>query len=79
MVFLVFYRVRALAGLGAHLECPGRPFGVPRELILGLNMSSLGVESEPSLRVGLSGSSVAVDSELTSAVSIPRKLFEVVA
>ena len=79
MVFLVFYRVRALAGLGANLECPGKSFWVPGELILGFNMSSFAVESEPSLRVGLSGSSVAVESELTSAVSIPRKLFGVVA
>ena len=65
-------------GIGAHLECPGRSFWVPRELILGLNMSSVAVESEPSLRVGRSGSSIAVESELTSAVSIQRKLFGVV-
>ena len=65
MVFLVFYRVRALVGIGVNLECPGRSFWVPRELILDPNLSSAAVESEVILRVGLSGSSIAVKSELT--------------
>ena len=33
--FLVFYRVWAWVGIGAHLDCPGRSFWVARELILG--------------------------------------------
>ena len=65
VVFLVFYRVRALVGIGAHLECPGKPFWVLREFILGPNMSSVAVESEPTLRLGLSWSSIVVESELT--------------
>ena len=69
MDFLVLYRARALVGIGSNLECPGRSFWVPRELILGLNMSSVAVESEPSLRVGLSGSSIAVESELIFQVA----------
>ena len=41
-------------------------------------MSSVAVKSELSLRVGRSGSSIAVESDLTSAASIQQKLFGVV-
>ena len=33
-------------GIGAHFEFPGRSLSVPRELILGPNLSAVAVESE---------------------------------
>ena len=57
---------------------PGEAFLGPQRAHSGSRMSSVAVESEPSLRLGRSGSSIAVESELTSAVCIRRKLFGVV-
>ena len=80
VIFGGFPRVLAGLGLGGHrssLGVPGDAFLGPQRAHSGSRMSSVAVESEPSLRVGLSGSSIAVESELTSAVSIQRKLFGV--
>ena len=73
--------VLAGRGLGGHRSS----LGVPGEVILGRQrahsgsrMSSAAVEWEPILRLGPSGSSIAVESELTCAIFIQRKLFGVV-
>ena len=67
--FLVFYRVQGSVPSGAHLECPGRSFWVPRELILGTNLSSAAVESEPNQSFWVRMSSAAVElSELNQSL-----------
>ena len=81
VIFGGFPRVLAGLGLGGHRSS----LGVPGEVFLGRQgahsgsrMSSVVVESDPMLRLGLSGSTIAVEWELTSAVFIKRKLFGVV-